>query len=89
MPTSVRLNQYQSLRWYSRAQTPLCLALYDSMTLVGVWTELIGNTVLFLWRAMVIRRKDAEAGADADAETQMTDWFWRRGKQYGRILDAI
>ena len=28
--------------------------------------------VTALW-AMVIRRRDAEAGADADAETQMTD----------------
>ena len=27
----------------------------------------------FFLRAMVIRRRDAEAGADADAETQMTD----------------
>ena len=28
---------------------------------------------LSLHGAMVIRRRDAEAGADADAETQMTD----------------
>ena len=31
----------------------------------------VENTLVH--RAMVIRRRDAEAGADADAETQMTD----------------
>ena len=44
-------------------------------------------------RAMVIRRRDAEAGADADAETQITIDFEAEGsstdayqKQFGSIV---
>ena len=40
---------------------------------------IIDLTVIYLRWAMVIRRRDAEAGADADAETQMTIDFDAEG----------